>query len=219
MNTFGHCLLSQQKFGGQPQDYQYIHYFIDSSKFFLYHAKHRVCLHNLYGVELAVQLLGEFITNSDGNKISVELVAKEHCKEDLNGYIPSLYDFFKDNKNLEELLPIKLPSLNNEIWDKFLLRPYEMSGLRATLLITYSDLGVKLLDYFYGEEAAQALDNALQPMLLMKDFLHQFKFTEQWQNTLNQVDLDWLNEYYKKNPETEQNGKWLVLNLKNFKNQ
>jgi len=217
MKAFGHCLLSQQKFGGQPQDYQYIHYFIDSSRFFLYHTKHRVCLHNLYGVELAVQFFGEFITNSDGTKISVELVAKEHCKEDLNGYIPSLYDFLKDNKQLEELLPKKLPSLHNEVWDKFLGRPYEMSGLRVSLLITYSDFGVKLLDYFFGEEAAQTLRNALQPMLLLKDFLHQFKFTEPWQTTLNQVDLDWLNAYYKKNPRDEEYSEWLVLNLKDFK--
>lgn len=214
MNTFGHCLLSQKKFGGSPEDYQYVHAFIDSSKYFLFHAKHRVCLHNLFGVELATKFLGNELVNSEGKTILVEQIALEHCKEDMSGYIPSLNDYFADNLHLENLLPTEFPSLGNEIWDAFLQRPYEMSGLRVTLAITYSDFGAKLLEYFYGNEAAIIFKEKIKNHIKMKDFLNEFQFTHTWQYTVNQEDLMWLEEYYNQNPKQKINGRWVLPNLK-----
>lgn len=214
MNTFGHCLLSQKKFGGEPEDYQYVHAFIDSSKYFLYHAKHRVCLHNLFGVELVTKFLGNTLVNSDGKTILVEQVALEHCKEDMSGYIPSLNDYFMDNLHLEELLPTEFPSLDNPVWDSFLQRPYEMSGLRVTLAITYSDFGTKLLEYFYGNEAVEIFKEKIKNYIKIRDFLTKFQFTHTWQYTVNKEDSRWLGEYYRQNPEREINGMWLLPDLK-----
>jgi len=52
MNGWKHSLLSKRKFGGEAIDYVEVHKFIDSSKFFCYHVKHRVLLHNLFGIEV-----------------------------------------------------------------------------------------------------------------------------------------------------------------------
>ncbi|MFK7980420.1 MAG: hypothetical protein AB8G86_10590 [Saprospiraceae bacterium] len=85
--------MSQRKFGGQPEDYDQVHAFIDSSKYFYYHAKHRMLLHHLYGVSLATELCGNFLTNSDGQTLLVRDIAIEHCREDLDGHVfaaPSL---------------------------------------------------------------------------------------------------------------------------------
>ncbi len=73
MNIWQHALLSERKFGGKPEDYTHIHRFIDSSKYFYYHVKHRMLLHNLYGVELCTELFGEFVVNSKGKRFWCEI--------------------------------------------------------------------------------------------------------------------------------------------------
>ncbi|MDW8297019.1 MAG: hypothetical protein RMJ97_09085 [Raineya sp.] len=76
MNIWEHSLLSQRKFGGKPQDYEAIHSFLDSSKYFLYHVKHRLLLHHLLGVEWAVELFGNFLVNSEGKTILDNVLRK-----------------------------------------------------------------------------------------------------------------------------------------------
>ncbi|MEL6972750.1 MAG: hypothetical protein AAFZ63_17895 [Bacteroidota bacterium] len=61
MNYYDHSLLSVRKFGGAPEDYLSIHKFLDSSKLFYHHAKHRLLLHHLFGVELTIQKFGDLI--------------------------------------------------------------------------------------------------------------------------------------------------------------
>ena len=56
MKYTDHAFLSAKKFGGDKDDYLEVHRFIDSSKYFYHHAKHRLLLHNLFGVELCVEL-------------------------------------------------------------------------------------------------------------------------------------------------------------------
>jgi hypothetical protein len=95
MNVWEHSLIGRRKFGGKPEDYLAIHRFIDSSKLFYYHIKHRLLLHNLYGVELAVELFGDTIINSGNAHIPVRDIAVEHIREDLDGKIPALNDWLK----------------------------------------------------------------------------------------------------------------------------
>src|SRR4028118_1096722 len=95
MNVWEHSLIGQRKFGGKPEDYLAIHRFIDSSKLFYYHIKHRLLLHNLYGVELAVELFGDTVINANNAHIPVRDIAVEHIREDLDGKIPTLNDWLK----------------------------------------------------------------------------------------------------------------------------
>ena len=111
MNTWQHSLLSQRKFGGKPEDYQAIHQFIDSSKLFYYHIKHRLLLHNLYGVELATELYGDSLRNSEGAMVIVRDIAVEHIREDLDGKIPRLIDWLEDHTEEQEMVP---PQLEDE---------------------------------------------------------------------------------------------------------
>ncbi|MDJ1498222.1 hypothetical protein QNI19_35090 [Cytophagaceae bacterium DM2B3-1] len=191
MNIWDHCLLSQRKFGGQPGDYEKIHSFMDSSKYFFYHNKHRLLIHNLFGVELATELLGNFIENSDHKKVLVRDVAIEHCREDLDGKIPTLYDWLKDNTELESLIG-EVPDLGNDTWNRFLWRPFLRSELKASLIITCSDFGVFLMEHFHGLEAAKQLARSLDPECKVKSFLEKFRFTQRWQYTPQQEELEWL---------------------------
>jgi len=103
MKPYHHARISATKFGGRPEDYLAIHNFMDESKAHLADARHRMFLHNSFGIYLAERVCGEivdnqrmpYITISDGRKVQVRDVAEQHVLDDL-GYIPSLSDCVKD---------------------------------------------------------------------------------------------------------------------------
>lgn len=193
MNIWQHCLLSQRKFGGQPQDYEQVHSFIDSSKYFYHHVKHRLLLHNMFGVELATQLLGNFITNSEHQQVLVRDIAVEHCREDLSGRTPTLYDWLKDNPVLENFIP-EVPQTSSEQINAFLWRPFFRSNLKASLCITCSDFGIFLIEHFFDVEAARQLALLIPPSQRVQKFLEAFQFTQRWQYTPQREELKWLKE-------------------------
>ncbi len=191
MNIWEHCLISQRKFGGVAQDYEKVHSFIDCSKYFYYHAKHRMLLHNLFGVELAVELMGNFVLNADNQQVLVRDIAVEHCKEDLDGKIPTLFEWLQGNEHLESFLET-MPTITNEILHHFVYRPFQRTGLKASLLITCSDFGIHLASLFLGTHQANALTKLLPTSFKIKHFLENFTFTQRWQYTPQRKELDWL---------------------------
>lgn len=62
---------------------------MDQTKLHVADLRHRVVLHNSFGVGLCESVFGFYLTNSDGKKFSVRKVAEEHVIEDV-GFIPSL---------------------------------------------------------------------------------------------------------------------------------
>lgn len=84
-----HAKNSVRKWGGQPEDYQDIHDFLDSSKEHVADMRHRAILHNSFGCYLAERVFGLYFYNSDGREVSVRDVAEQHILEDL-GHIPPL---------------------------------------------------------------------------------------------------------------------------------
>ncbi|EAY30120.1 DUF6915 family protein [Microscilla marina] len=193
MNIWQHCLLSQRKFGGQPQDYEQIHSFIDSSKYFYHHVKHRLLLHNMFGVELATELIGNLITNSDQRQVLVRDIAVEHCREDLNGRTPTLYDWLNENPALEIWMPA-VPEPASESLQAFIWRPFFRSNLKASLNITCSDFGVFLAEHLLGIAAARELAQLIAPAQRVQNFLAAFKFTQKWQYTPQREELKWLKQ-------------------------
>lgn len=104
MKPLLHAKISCKKFGGKPEDYIEIHDFIDSTKAHIADSRHRIVLHNSFGVFICEKVFGEisqkadgsyvrmpYITNSDGKQISVRDIAEQHIIDDL-GCIPSLSD-------------------------------------------------------------------------------------------------------------------------------
>lgn len=97
MKPYYHAKISAQRFGGIPEDYMKIHNFMDSSKAHLADSRHRIFLHNSYGIWLAEQVCGNivdgkrtsYITISDGRKIQIRDIAEQHVLDDL-GYIPTM---------------------------------------------------------------------------------------------------------------------------------
>lgn len=94
MKPYLHAKLSAKKHGGEPEDYQEIHDFIDSSKAAFADVQHRAILHSSFGIFLAERIFGTTITNSAGKKVSVRDVAEEHVFQDM-GFIPTIEKWLK----------------------------------------------------------------------------------------------------------------------------
>ncbi|WP_448529151.1 DUF6915 family protein [Raineya sp.] len=193
MNIWEHCLLSARKFGGEPQDYQAVHSFLDSSKYFFYHIKHRLLLHHLLGIEWAVTTLGNFIQNTNGRVILVRDVAVEHFREDLDGTIPTLYEWLEKDENLQKFFP-QLPEIDDEALAKFVHLPYHRTGLLGSYTITFSDFGVYLCEKILGFAKADLLRQLVPPSYKVKDMLKNYQFSERWQYNPQKQEILWLRQ-------------------------
>ena len=90
-----HAESSARKFGGKPTDYQVIHDWFDASKAHMAFFTHRALRHHTQGIFEAERVLGLTITNSAGRSIPVRWIGEQHVKEDCQGRIPSMADWFR----------------------------------------------------------------------------------------------------------------------------
>lgn len=95
MKPLQHAQISAKNYGGVWSDYIEIHNFLDSSKVACAHFKHRFLLHHSEGIELAVRLFGEQITNSVGETVSTRQILTDHLIEDV-GNIVFIEDWARD---------------------------------------------------------------------------------------------------------------------------
>lgn len=106
MKPMIHSKNSVHKFGGKEEDYQKIHDWFDQTKAHVAEMKHRIFLHNSFGIFLCEQQFGTYIVNSDGNKIGVRDIGEQHVLEDL-GFIPSLDKCCEAIQNMDWLFGSK----------------------------------------------------------------------------------------------------------------
>jgi len=95
MKPFIHARKSARRHGGKPEDYLFVHDFIDSSKITMSEPQHRAILHSTFGTYLAEKCLGTTFINSEGKEVSVRQIAEEHVFDDL-GRVPTTQDWLKN---------------------------------------------------------------------------------------------------------------------------
>ena len=96
-HPYYHALSSVRRFGGLPEDYLAVHHFFDQTKAHLADCRHRLVLHNSFGIFLAEQLFGVTITRaSDGKQVPTRLIAEQHVLEDFGGCIPTLEECLRE---------------------------------------------------------------------------------------------------------------------------
>ena len=105
-----HAQSSVRKFGGQPQDYEPIHSFMDCSKGAIADNRHRALTHNSWFLNNILERVKfansgpetsdhrfPTIINSDGRTVSVRDIGEQHCLEDFaNKFIPSAQDYLAE---------------------------------------------------------------------------------------------------------------------------
>lgn len=97
-----HAQSSSKKYGGIPEDYLKIHDFFDSSKAHFPDNRHRAILHTSFGIYIAEQVFGTYITNSDGKKVQVRDIGEQHILEDFGmKFIPTVSDYL-ENMELQD---------------------------------------------------------------------------------------------------------------------
>jgi len=90
-----HAKSSVKKYGGSINDYIHIHKFFDSTKGHMPNFKHRAILHNSFGMLLAEQVFGDYVTNSEGKMVEVRQIAYDHIYEDC-GKVPTVEDWLQN---------------------------------------------------------------------------------------------------------------------------
>ena len=88
-NPLVHAERSARKWGGSADDYLPLHQWFDATKGHLADNRHRMLLHNSFGILLAEQVFGPALTNSAGRRVFVRDLATQHIVEDL-GFVPSV---------------------------------------------------------------------------------------------------------------------------------
>ena len=90
-NPLVHAERSAKKWGGTAQDYLALHQWFDATKGHLPDNRHRMLLHNSFGMLLVEQVFGPSLQNSDGRRVFVRDLTAQHIIEDL-GFIPTVAD-------------------------------------------------------------------------------------------------------------------------------
>lgn len=93
-NPLVHAERSAKKWGGVADDYLKLHQWFDQTKGHLPDNRHRMLLHNSFGMLLAEQVFGPSIQNSEDKRVFVRDIAAQHITEDL-GFIPTVEQCLK----------------------------------------------------------------------------------------------------------------------------
>lgn len=88
-NPLIHAERAAKRYGGTPDDYLPLHLWFDATKGHLADNRHRMILHNSFGILLAEQVFGAAITTSAGHRVFVRDLGVQHVCEDL-GFVPTL---------------------------------------------------------------------------------------------------------------------------------
>lgn len=92
-HPYEHSRSSARKYGGVPEDYLELHNFFDQTKAHVPDSRHRLILHNSFGIFLLEQVFGEVFTRkSDGKTVRTRIIGEQHIMEDFGGYIPTLVE-------------------------------------------------------------------------------------------------------------------------------
>ncbi len=174
MKPLQHAQISAKTYGGDWTDYIEIHSFLDSSKSACAHFKHRFLLHHAEGIELAVRIFGETITNSENRIISTKQILTDHLIEDV-GRVVLIEDWARDllptqDSSFYKFLAKKREQIENDAINgerelleafglkrediaaikKFLVFPLETCDHPAALIISHNSFAVFLAEKIFG---------------------------------------------------------------------
>ncbi len=143
-----HSLSSCKKFGGQPQDYLFIHHWFDETKKCYAHFTHRALRHHTEGINMAIKKFGLSIINSNNTQVPVGEICSQHLIEDCN-IIPTPHDWIAntDNVSLFKNIPPKEKTIE-----------YILSTFKPDSDFTINNLS-NIVHFFY-EPAAWSNSNA-----------------------------------------------------------
>lgn len=95
-HPYYHALSAARCWGGSWRDYIEVEQWFDQTKGHIADARHRLLLHNEFGVELCCRIFGDtLIRPSDGGEARVAEVARRHVEEDFGRKVPGVEECFR----------------------------------------------------------------------------------------------------------------------------
>lgn len=82
MNPYDHARSSVVAHGGRWEDYHALHAWFDATKAVRCHYTHRALRHHQEGIGEAIDVFGDVVVNSDGARIGVGDLGRQHLLED-----------------------------------------------------------------------------------------------------------------------------------------
>lgn len=172
-HAYYHALSSARRFGGHLEDYLALHAFMDHTKAHVPDNRHRLLLHNAWGIFFAEQVWGPILIRaSDQRAVPLRTLLEQHVKEDFGGRIPRLDQCFA--------LPIPHPLRGlDDTWthcqrsaalfgghpDDYLAVHAQMNQVRQILpdqvgrCILHNAWGIQLLVRLLGETITRSSDH------------------------------------------------------------
>lgn len=89
-----HSVSSVNAFGGAPEDYHALHKWMDRGRAGTDRLMHRMLAHHTQGIQDAIAVFGDTITNNQGRQVPTSLLCTQHITEDL-GFVPSLEHYME----------------------------------------------------------------------------------------------------------------------------
>jgi len=97
-HAWDHAVSSAKRLGGTPEAHFVVHEFLDDTKRCYADFRHRALRHHAEGIFLAERVLGVTIDNGEGKALPVRVIAEQHVREDLGGWIPTAQDWLRHIK-------------------------------------------------------------------------------------------------------------------------
>lgn len=89
-----HAKSSAIRFGGEPEDYIFLHLWFDEPKGHMGDWRQRAIRHHTLGILEAIDKFGPWVNLSNGKRVSTRLVCEQHLMEDL-GRLPTVQDWLE----------------------------------------------------------------------------------------------------------------------------
>lgn len=112
-DAYHHAVSSSKKWGGDPDEYLYIHSWFDETKNHFADNRHRAMRHHSEGIYMAISTFGPTITLSTGRVIPTRWIGVQHVMEDL-GFIPTMADWLRE-MNLKPWMVERAEKLSRRI--------------------------------------------------------------------------------------------------------
>ncbi|MBA3632380.1 MAG: hypothetical protein H0W58_06160 [Acidobacteria bacterium] len=204
MKPVGHAQISAKTYSGDWADYIEIHSFLDPSKSACAHFKHRFLLHHAEGIELAVRIFGETITNSENRIILTKQILTDHLIEDV-GRIVTIEDWVRDlmpkqNSSFYKFLAKKREQIENDaaggerkLFEAFGLKREDIAAIKnfmafpletcdhpAALLISHNSFAVflaeKIFGYAFLKNKKERADNSKKQLVAVREVFERLIF-------------------------------------------
>lgn len=175
-----HARSAARAFGGKPADYLLIERWFDQTKAHVPTARHRVYLHNTFGIELCEGIFGaHWQRASDGVYVPVHHIARRHIEEDLR-FLPTLRQCLRRHPYAlhgepqeppapltgAEALAARLGGIASDYATivAWFARPMEILRDRRFFVFLGNSFGIFLAEERFGVTMARASDRSVLPV-------------------------------------------------------